>query len=367
MKTNWQTKKLGDVCEIVKDVPREYVGVKKYFSTGAINNSNFYFSKEVTYNGKPSRANSYPKIGDVGFAKMKFTNKILLINDDLNGSIFSTGFCFLRPNKLLDSRYLFHFIISDEFQKLKDLYAGDGIMGGIKNADVKKIKISLPPLSKQKRIVKILDEVFKKTTKVKGNAEKNLQNTKDLFDSYLKDVFANQKEDWEEKRFNEICVLQRGFDLPTHLRNKGKFPLVSSNGITDKINLWKVKSPGVVTGRSGTIGNVHFIEKDYWPLNTTLYIKEFYGNYERFVYYFLKQFNLGKYSSGAGVPTLNRNNVHSERVWFLKSLSKQKSIVKKLDKLSAQTKKLEEIYKKKLLDLEELKKSVLKRAFSGEL
>ena len=183
----------------------------------------------------------------------------------------------------------------------------------------------------------------------------------------MQNVFANAENDWDKKRFDEICVLQRGFDLPTRLRNEGKFPLVSSNGITDRINLWKVKAPGVVTGRSGTIGNVHYIEEDFWPLNTALYIKNFHSNYERFIFYFLIQFNLGKFSSGAGVPTLNRNNVHGEMVWFPKSLIKQKAIVKKLDALSEQTKKLEGVYKQKLADLEELKKSVLNKAFKGEL
>ncbi len=97
------------------------------------------------------------------------------------------------------------------------------------------------------------------------------------------------------------------------------------------------------------------------------HLKEFHGNYERFVYYFLKQFDLGKYSSGAGVPTLNRNNVHSEMIWFPKSIKEQQTIVQKFDALSAETQKLEAVYRKKIADLEELKKSLLQKAFSGEL
>ena len=87
----------------------------------------------------------------------------------------------------------------------------------------------------------------------------------------------------------------------------------------------------------------------------------------KFVYYFLKQFDLSKYSSGAGVPTLNRNNVHSEMVWFPKSVKEQQAIVQKFDALSAETKKLEAVYRKKIEDLEELKKSLLQKAFSGEI
>ena len=265
----------------------------------------------------------------------------------------------------LHSRFLFYGI--NKYLKAIEDVTAFATVKHISSKQIENIEIPLPPLPEQQRIVAILDEAFTSIAKAKSNAEQNLKNSKELFESYLQEVFENKGKGWEEKQFDEICVLQRGFDLPTRSRNEGSFPLVSSNGITDRIDLWKVKAPGVVTGRSGTIGNVHFIEEDYWPLNTALYIKEFHGNYERFVYYFLKQFDLGKYSSGAGVPTLNRNNVHSVLVWFPKSIKEQKAIVQKLDALSAEAKKLEAIYQQKIKDLEELKKSVLQKAFSGEL
>jgi type I restriction enzyme S subunit len=81
----------------------------------------------------------------------------------------------------------------------------------------------------------------------------------------------------------------------------------------------------------------------------------------------LLHFDLNKYSSGAGVPTLNRNNVHSELVWFPKSILEQQTIVRHLDDLRAETQKLEAIYQQKLSDLEELKKSILQKAFNAEL
>jgi type I restriction enzyme S subunit len=265
----------------------------------------------------------------------------------------------------INSRFLFYGI--NKYLKAIEEVTAFATVKHISSKQIEAIEIPLPPLPEQLRIVAILDEAFESISKAKENAEKNLKNAKEIFESYLQSVFENKGEGWEEKRFEEVSVLQRGFDLPTRSRSKGNFPLVSSNGITDKINVWKIKAPGVVTGRSGTIGNVHFIEEKFWPLNTTLYIKEFHGNYERCVYYFLRQFNLKKYSSGAGVPTLNRNNVHGEKVWFPKSLSEQQSIVNKLDKISAETKKLETIYAQKLADLEELKKSILQKAFEGAL
>jgi type I restriction enzyme, S subunit len=263
--------------------------------------------------------------------------------------------------------WFIYYSLSQEYQNQINKQASGATRQRISRNNLGCIKIPLVNISEQKHIVSILDKALTSIAKAKENAEKNLANARELFESYLQGIFTNPGKDWQEKRFDEICVLQRGFDLPTHSRNKGKYPLVSSNGITDSISLWKVKAPGVVTGRSGTIGNVHFIEEDFWPLNTALYIKEFYGNYERCIYYFLKQFNLSKYSSGAGVPTLNRNNVHSEIVWFPKSFAEQKQIVAKLDSLSSETKKLETLYQQKLADLDELKKSILQKAFNGKL
>ena len=122
-----------------------------------------------------------------------------------------------------------------------------------------------------------------------------------------------------------------------------------------------------LVSNSGSIENVHFIEEDFGPLNTALYIKNFRGNFKKRIYYFLKQFNLEKYSSGAGVPTLNRNNVHSEKVWFPKSLKEQQGIIAKLDMLLIKTKQLEKIDQQKIADMEKLKKSILQKAFEGEL
>jgi type I restriction enzyme S subunit len=269
-------------------------------------------------------------------------------------------------NDLGDNCYLYYLTKTSYFKDSLSKYI-TGQQPNYGYSHYSKIPIPLPPLPEQQRIVSILDEAFAAIAIAMANAEQNLKNAKELFESYLQGVFENKGEGWEEKRFDEICILQRGFDLPTHSRIEGNFPLVSSNGITDRIDLFKVKAPGVVTGRSGIIGKVHFIEEDYWPLNTSLYIKEFHGNYERFIYFFLKQFDLGKYRSGAGVPTLNRNNVHIEMVWFPKSISEQKAIVQKLDFLSIETKKLESIYQQKINDLEELKKSVLQKAFNGQL
>ncbi len=138
------------------------------------------------------------------------------------------------------------------------------------------------------------------------------------------------KKGWETKRLGDVATLQRGFDLPTQDRVAGEFPLVTSSGINDTHHKYAVRGPGVVTGRSGSIGNVFFVEEDFWPLNTVLYVKNFNGNDPRFIFHLLKQFDLQRFASGTGVPTLNRNFVHDELV-SIPPLPEQRRIVGILD------------------------------------
>lgn len=84
--------------------------------------------------------------------------------------------------------------------------------------------------------------------------------------------------EWRETSLGDIIELKRGYDLPQQLRTPGRIPLVSSSGVTDHHDVAKVRGPGVVTGRYGTLGQVFFIAEDFWPLNTTLYVRDFKGN-----------------------------------------------------------------------------------------
>jgi len=139
---------------------------------------------------------------------------------------------------------------------------------------------------------------------------------------------------WQTKRLGDVATLQRGFDLPTQVRVAGEFPLVSSSGISDTHHKSAIRGPGVVTGRSGSIGNVFFIGEDFWPLNTVLYVKDFHGNDPKFISYLLQKLDLRQFASGAGVPTLNRNVVHDELV-NIPLFSEQKRIVAILDEAFA--------------------------------
>ncbi|MBD0261420.1 MAG: restriction endonuclease subunit S [Tolypothrix sp. Co-bin9] len=115
---------------------------------------------------------------------------------------------------------------------------------------------------------------------------------------------------WKDCTLGDVITLQRGFDLPSSKRQDGKVPVVSSSGISGYHNVAKVKAPGVVTGRYGTLGEVFYIDQDFWPLNTTLYVKNFKGNDHKFISYFLKTLNLAHQNAAGAVPGLNRNALH---------------------------------------------------------
>lgn len=119
---------------------------------------------------------------------------------------------------------------------------------------------------------------------------------------------------WPLKPLIEVAKLQRGFDLPIQDREVGEVPILAANGAIGFHSTAICNGPGVITGRSGTIGKVHFVEKDYWPLNTALFVVDFCGNYPKWVYHMLSAFGLERFAQGAGVPTLNRNLVHCELV-----------------------------------------------------
>ncbi len=114
---------------------------------------------------------------------------------------------------------------------------------------------------------------------------------------------------WEEVNFKSFITLQRGFDLTRTNMKGGQYPVIGSNCIIGYHNQYKDEAPGVVTGRSGTLGEVQFINTPYFPHNTSLWVKDFKGNDPKFVYYKLKTLDLAQYNGGGAVPTLNRNNL----------------------------------------------------------
>ena len=171
--------------------------------------------------------------------------------------------------------------------------------------------------------------------------------------------FAGFTDPWEQRKLIMVAPLQRGFDLPAEKIIPGVYPVMMSNGIGAYHNEYKVKGPGVVTGRSGTIGNLQYVESAFWPHNTTLWVTKFYGNHPKFIYYLYEKIDLKRYKAGSGVPTLNRNDVHDTMVFFPASRKEQELISAVLTYLD----NLITLHQRKYDKLVIFKKSMLEKMF----
>ena len=197
-----------------------------------------------------------------------------------------------------------------------------------------------------------------------------MNNNKHIPQGYKDSPLGIIPKEWKVKKVLDFAPLQRGFDLPTDKIVKGKYPVVYSNGILNYHDEYKAKGPGVVTGRSGTIGKVTYVESDYWPHNTSLWVTDFKGNSPKYVYYVYKYMGLSKYVSGSGVPTLNRNDVHVSKI-AIPPIEEQSHIVKVLELWDTAIEKQSELIEKLTLRKRALMQQLLtgkKRlpGFSGE-
>jgi len=150
-------------------------------------------------------------------------------------------------------------------------------------------------------------------------------------------------EGWTVTKFGEVLTLQRGYDLPNAQRKNGSIPVIGSNGVVGYHNEKKVDGPGVVIGRSGTLGKVYFVKEDFWPLNTSLYVKKFNSIDPKFAYYFLQRLNFKQFHAGTSVPTLNRNLVHPMTISIPSNIAEQLKIAEILSTVDTIIKKSEEI------------------------
>lgn len=166
--------------------------------------------------------------------------------------------------------------------------------------------------------------------------------------------------DWDALRLGDIAPLQRGFDLPTYQLKKGDYPAVYSNGIMNHHSDFMVNGPGVVTGRSGTIGNVHYVSEDYCPHNTALWVTEFRCSNPKYVYYLYKSIKLERFGSGSGVPTLNRNDVH-DWVVAIPKIEEQRAIATVLSDMDTEIAALET----RLAKTQALKQGMMQELLTG--
>lgn len=166
---------------------------------------------------------------------------------------------------------------------------------------------------------------------------------------------------WKLSPLGLVATLQRGFDLPVQSRRPGKYPIFAANGPIGNHDEAMTKGPGVVTGRSGSIGKVHFVPSDFWPLNTALWVRDFHGNDPEWVRYLLEWFDLGRFARGAAVPTLDRNLVHGEEV-PVPPLEEQRRIVAKVNECMERIDEID-----KLRALSDAESKMLLRSFYRDL
>lgn len=180
---------------------------------------------------------------------------------------------------------------------------------------------------------------------------------------YEDDKFGKYPKDWNFSRFKDYAVLQRGKDLTDKEVVKGKYPVVKSNGVQIHHNQYFVEPPGVVTGRSGTIGKVFYIEEKFWSHNTSLYVKDFKGNNPKFIYFLIHRMDFRKYYAGTTVPTLNRNDIHRLKIAIPKAFEEQEEIANKIDEYD----KLLQSKQTKIQTLQRLKKSLMQNLLTGKV
>ena len=371
MKNNWQIKKLDEVCDIEYGTrvvnKRDGGSIYPVYGGGG---ATFFMDK---YNREDCMVIARFAMSEkcTRFIKGKF-----FLND--------SGLTVLPKNdKKIDKDFLnFQLIFLNDY--IYSLARG----AAQKNLDVpafRVMEIMCPELiSEQHRIVKILDEVFEKIEKAKENARKNLKNSKELFESYLQNIFNKKSDDWEEKTLGDVgkpSMCKRILKNQTSATGEIPFYKIGTFGKTPDAFISKEiydefrnkysfpKIGDILISASGTIGRrVRYDgEPAFFQDSNIVWIdnneKMVLNNY-LYVFY---EFCDWQPSKGATISRLYNSNLTSIKIAFPKSLEEQENILKKINAVSIETKKLEAIYKKKLANLEELKKSILKKAFNGEL
>lgn len=223
-----------------------------------------------------------------------------------------------------DFRFIYYSLLKD-YETLHGLARGSA-QNNLNAGDVKNYEILVPNLSTQNRIASILSayddliEVNNRRIRLLEEAARQLYQewfVRLRFPRHEQTpVHDGLPEGWQRVKVGTLLTLQRGFDLPKQDRTDGEYPIIAATGVNGCHSEAKVLGPGVVTGRSGSLGTVLYIHEDFWPLNTTLWTKEFKRVTPIYAHHLLSDLKLERFNGGAAVPTLNRNDVHDLEVVF---------------------------------------------------
>lgn len=411
MKSRFEIKKIGDVCEIKppKKLSKEKLAMSDsvtFFPMKDLKEFNHYINPQQTKQlNEVYKGYVYFENNDVLLAKITpcFENGKLGIARGLeNGVGFgSSEYLVFRPDKNILSDYLYYYLSQDFIRT-----GGKGRMTGAvghKRIPVDYLsnqKLILPPIPEQKRIVAILDKAFAAIDKAKANAETNLINAKEVFESYLQSVFENKGEDWEEKRMGDVVDFFNGFAFKSKnaieysntqvvrmgnlYQNKlslDRKPVFYPESFAFDYEKYLLAKDDLIISLTGTTGKEDYGYAVKVPsTNRNLLLNQriakvlIKDNDEieldfLFRYLHSRVFldELYKTANGTRQANLSTATMKNLAISFPKSTNEQKQIVQRLEFLSAETKRLERIYQKKIDNLEELKKSILQKAFKGEL
>lgn len=398
MKTDWEVKTLGQIADIKggKRVPKgyrlevestkyPYIRVTDFNDAGSVNLTDIhYINDEVFQQIKNYTISS----NDLYISIAGTIGKTGIIPKELEGANLTENACKLVFRGDIEPKFIYYFTQTESFLKQAGLHTRTAAMPKLALTRLSTISLLIPnDRSEQQRIVAILDEAFAAIDKAKENAQKNLQNARALFDSYLQSVFANPGEDWEEKSLAEVCEISSKLIDP---RNADFINMLHVGGaniesVTGELfDLKTAKEEGLISGKFLFNESMVLYSKirpylmkvarpdfkglcsaDIYPLLPVQ------GKMTRdYLFHLLLSPNFTQYaikgSARAGMPKVNREHLFEYR-FYIGPIEEQIQIVSKLDALSIETKKLEAIYQQKLTNLDELKKAILQKAFRGEL
>ncbi len=396
MREGWEVKTLSEVCEKITDGTHQ---TPKYFDDGII----FLSSRNVT-SGKINwdkikyideeqhvamHKRVAPRINDILLAKNGTTGVAAMVDRDVVFDIYVS----LAHIRVLDEilpHYMLYFINSPLAKKqFNQRLKGTGVPN-LHLKEIREVQIPFPnSLPEQKQIVKTLDLAFGQIDQAKANLEQNLKNAKELFASKLNEVFSQRGEGWEEKTLKEITsILGDGLHGTPKYSDDGEYFFINGNNLNngkiifkektkrvtvEEYNKYKKKlnSRTVFVSINGTLGNVAFYNDEKIILGkSACYFNLLDGIDKNFIKYFILSPSLIKYlhysSTGATIKNVSLKTMRELKI-HLPCFVKQQNIVKELDKLAKETEILQTHYQQNLNNLEELKKSILEKAFKGEL
>ncbi len=379
MKKGWHIRKIGEVCDLMTGgtPPRskaEYFGGDvKWLVSGDIHQGEIFDCEgRITEAGmRASNAKQLPlnsvMIALNGQGKTRGTVALLRTQATCNQSLVSIYP--KEPGKLLPE-FLFA-NLHGRYQEIRQMTGDSGNdRRGLNMGLIRQMEIPLAPVDEQQRIVGILDKAFDGIATVKANAEKNLQNARALFESHVVSIFTRGGQGWVQKAIGECFRVRSGDFLPARaMVETGGFDVYGGNGVAGRHDQRNLSGENIIIGRVGAkCGNVRHVIGDIWLTDNALYTSEYFYNFDlSFLARLLERAQLRSTANQTAQPVISYSTIKDVTLEFPSCKTEQEKIAKDIDALETETKRLTSVYERKLGALESLKKSLLHKAFNGNL